>query len=141
MLSIVLCGSEACSDDGINWKKEIKGSVFKDFETVLYVGEVPEAVEKDNNSIYLYYPDYSNKEKLGKDNDMGYFRYSIPFVALYTDGHQYKLVDKDGIITRFLKDKQISENGIQVKLSGIIGQENGFTFDTHYYFFEITNIK
>ena len=48
LLSIVLFGSGACSDDSINWKKEIKGSVFKDFETVLYVGEVPEAVEKDN---------------------------------------------------------------------------------------------
>ena len=68
----------------------------------------------------MYYPDYSNKEKLEKDNDMGYFRYSIPFVALYTDGHQYKLVDKNGIITRFLKDKQISEMVFKLNCQGLL---------------------
>ncbi|WP_308573083.1 hypothetical protein [uncultured Parabacteroides sp.] len=141
LLTIVLIGSGACSEDEVNWKKEIEGSVFKDFKTILYIGKIPKTVDKDN-SVYLYYPDKTNPiiDEFGNE-EVGYFRYSIPFVALYTDGHKYKLVDEYGVMDAFLNDKQISKDGLQIELSGTIIKEEGLSFDTQYYFFKLMNIK
>lgn len=140
LIVMALVGGGGCSDDGVDWKEGIEGSVFKDFETILYVGEIPETVDKDN-SVYFYYPNKENPPSYKEYENTGYFRYSIPFLALYMDGHIYSLVDEKGIMTKFLEEKHISPNGLPIKLSGVIIQDNGFTFDTHYCFFKITNIK
>ena len=52
--TILLIGGGACSDDEVNWKKGIIGSTFNNFETVLYVGDIPETVDR-HNSVYLYH--------------------------------------------------------------------------------------
>lgn len=141
LLMIVWVGVGGCSNDEVDWRDGIEGSVFKEFKTILYVGTIPETVDK-NNPVYLYYPDKTNPiiDEFG-NKKFGYFRYSIPFVTLYTDGHKYKLIDEDGIMDHFLNEKQISENGLQIKLSGNIIKDKGLTFDTQYYSFRITNIK
>lgn len=118
LLLVLLVGVISCSNDEVDWKEGIEGSTFKDFETTLYIGEIPETIKKEN-STYLYYPNKItflseiDESDSDEDSDSGYFRYNK-----YT---AYSLTEKSDIIMDiFLHSIEVPANGVPVLLSGKI---------------------
>lgn len=114
LLLLALLVGTSCGKDEVDWKEGVEGSTFHDFETTLYVSEIPETIDKEN-STYLYYP---NKIKLSakvgesdSDERNGYFHYK-KYAA-------YPLTEKSDIIMDiFLQKTEVPVNGIPVLLSG-----------------------
>lgn len=116
LLAWLVGGGISCGNNEVDWKEGIVGSTFHDFETTLYLGEIPETIDKEK-STYLYYP---NKVTIlagmdGSDSDEqidnGYFHYKK-----YT---AYPLTENsDVIMDIFLQNIEVPANGMPVLLSG-----------------------
>lgn len=134
-LTIVLIGCGACSDDEVNWKKGIIGSTFNNFETVLYVGDIPETVDR-HNSVYLYHSGEI------ESTYAGYFQYrKSPSDKEYTT----YLLNKNPIIDTFLEDLTDTSKEIPILFSGTIYEANQLTIgspsESIAYSLSITSIK
>lgn len=143
LLFFALIGGTACEKEDVNWKEDIEGSTFHDFETVLYKDEIPEAVDKDN-AVYLFYTDSNGSDDpmdIDYKKSESYFHYSIGFIALYSDGKKYRLNDEEKIVKKFIAENKISTNGIKIQLSGIIVDCKGAAFIDNCFSFKATNIK
>lgn len=135
LLTIVLISSGACSDDSINWKEEIIGSTFNNFETILYVGDIPATVDRQN-SVYLYHSGES------ESTYVGYFQYKkSPSDKEYTA----YLLNKSPIIDAFLEDLIDTSKEIPILFSGTIYGANQLTIgspaESFTYSLSITSIK
>lgn len=137
-LLLALIGGTGCQKEDVEWKEGIEGSVFRDFETILYVDTIPETVDKEN-AVYLYY----QTEKAYEYDFPGYFHYPVrAFGAAVHDGKKYSISNDNDKVKQFMMATTIPINGVKIYLSGYITRFKGITLGGDaIYLLEATNIK
>lgn len=132
LLFFLLVGNMACNDDPIDWNENIIGSTFNNFETVLYVGDIPETVDQ-SNSVYLYHSGETGSSYAG------YFQYQKSPSDKEPVAY---LLNKSPIMDAFLEGlADDTSKGIPVLFSGTVYGANQLTTGAPVYSVSITSIR